>query len=92
MIWPGHYRAVAQEHRGDASAINITATTAKALPDGKRADILLGHTTIDNAAARNLDLDVTSSNAMGVTNQELINRAALNHQPARANTILAMTS
>ena len=26
-------------------------------------------------------LDVTSTNPMGVTNQEFINRAALNHQP-----------
>ena len=38
-------------------------------------------TTIDKPAARNLYLDVTSTNPMGVTNQELINRAALNHQP-----------
>ena len=38
-------------------------------------------TTINNPAARNLYLDVTSTNPMGVTNQEFINRAALGHQP-----------
>jgi hypothetical protein len=37
-------------------------------------------TTINNPAARNLYLDVTSTNPMGVTNQEFINRAALGHQ------------
>ncbi len=47
----------------------------------KQADILLsGITTIDNPAARNWHLDVTSTNPMGVTNQEFINRG-LNHQP-----------
>ena len=61
---------------------NITATKPKPFPDGKQADILLsGVTTIDNPAARNWHLDVTSTNPMGVTNQELINRAALGHQP-----------
>ena len=60
----------------------ITATKAKPFQDGKHADILLSNiTTIDNPAARNLYLDVTSTNPMGVTNQEFINRAALNHQP-----------
>ncbi len=61
---------------------NITATKPKPFPDGKQADILLsGVTTIDNPAARNWHLDVTSTNPMGVTNQEFINRAALGHQP-----------
>ncbi len=61
---------------------SITATQAKPFSDGKQADILLsGITTIDNPAARNWHLDVTSTNPMGVTNQELINRAGLNHQP-----------
>ncbi len=53
-----------------------------ALPNGTQADILLsGISTIDNPAARNLYLDITSTNPMGVTNQEFIHRAALNHQP-----------
>jgi hypothetical protein len=61
---------------------SITATKAKPFSNGTQADILLpGVTTIDNPAARNLYLDVTSTNPMGVTNQEFINRAALNHQP-----------
>jgi hypothetical protein len=61
---------------------SITGTKAKPFPGGKQADILLsGITTIDNPAARNWHLDVTSTNHMGVTNQELINRAALGHQP-----------
>jgi hypothetical protein len=62
----------------------MTATKAKPFPpDGKlQADILIsGVTTIDNPAARNWYLDVTSTNPMGVTNQELINRAALGRQP-----------
>jgi hypothetical protein len=42
---------------------NITATKLKPFPDGKQADILLsGVTTIDNPAARNWHLDVTSTN------------------------------
>ncbi len=61
---------------------NITATKAKPFPDGKQADILLlSITSIDNPTARNWHLDVTSTNPMGVTNQELINRADLGHQP-----------
>jgi hypothetical protein len=62
---------------------NITATKAKPFPGGKlQADILFsGVTTIDKPAARNWHLDVTSTNPMGVTNQEFINRAGLNHQP-----------
>jgi hypothetical protein len=60
---------------------NITATKAKPFPDGKQADILSGITTIDNPAARNWHLDVTSTNPMGVTSQEFINRAALSQQP-----------
>jgi hypothetical protein len=60
----------------------ITATKAKPFPDGKQAEILLsGVTTIDNPAARNWHLDVTSTHPMGVTNQEFVNRAALDHQP-----------
>jgi hypothetical protein len=50
--------------------------------DGKQADILpSGIATIDDPAARNWLLDVTSTNPIGVTNQELINRSALGHQP-----------
>jgi hypothetical protein len=61
---------------------NITATKPKPFPDGKQADILLsGVTTIDNPTARPWHLDVTSTNPMGVTNQEFINQAALDHQP-----------
>ena len=61
---------------------SITATKAAPFSNGTQADILLsGITTIDNPAARNLYFDVTSTNPMGVTNQEFINRAALNHQP-----------
>jgi hypothetical protein len=46
------------------------------------SDILFsGVTTIDNPAARNWHLDVTSTSPMGVTNHELINRAALGRQP-----------
>ncbi len=52
--------------------INITATKAKPFPDGKQADLLLSCiTSIDNPTARNWHLDVTSTNPMGVTNQEL---------------------
>jgi hypothetical protein len=47
----------------------------------KQTSILSCITTIDNPAARNWLLDVTSTNPMGVTNQEFINRAALGHQP-----------
>ena len=72
---------------------SITATKAKPFSNGTQADILLsGITTIDNPAARNLYLDVTSTNPMGVTNQELINRAALDHQRAWVNTIPATRS
>jgi hypothetical protein len=60
----------------------ITATKPKPFPGGKQADILLsGVTTIDNPAARNWYLDVTSTNPMGATNQEFINRAAPGRQP-----------
>jgi hypothetical protein len=64
----------------------ITATMAKLFPGGKlQADILLsGITTIDNPAARNWYLDVTSTNPMGVTNQEFISRAELGRQPGPA--------
>ncbi len=58
----------------------ITASKAEPFPDGTQADILhSGITTIDSPAVRNLYLDVTSTNPMGVTNQEFNNRAALNH-------------
>ena len=61
---------------------SITATKAKPFPGGKQADILLsGITTIDNPAGRNWYLDVTSTNPMGVTNQEFISRAELGRQP-----------
>ncbi len=42
----------------------------------KQAYILLsGITTIDNPAARNLYLDVTSTDPLGITNQEIVNHA-----------------
>ena len=63
-------------------ALKSRSPKAKPFSNGTQADILLsGITTIDNLAARNLYLDVTSTNPVGVTNQEFINRAALNHQP-----------
>jgi hypothetical protein len=56
---------------------SITATKAKPFPDGMRADILVsGITTIDNPAAQNWHLDITSTNPLGVTNQEFGSRAA----------------
>ncbi len=78
-----------KSHKDEATIIhhfntytNITATKAKPFPDGKQADILLsGITSIDNLTARNWHLNVTSTNPMGVTNQEFINRADLGHQP-----------
>jgi hypothetical protein len=59
----------------------------------KLSSLLSGINTIDKPAARNLYLDVTSTNPMGVTNQEFIIRAALNHQPGpgeheRRNNVL----
>ncbi len=65
---------------------HITATKAKFFPGDKlQTDIFLsGVTTIDNPAARNWYLeylDVTSTNPMGATNQEFINRAAPGRQP-----------
>ncbi len=61
---------------------NIMINKTKPFPDGRQADILLSCiTTIDNPVARDWHLDVTSTNPMGVTNQEFINRAALGHQP-----------
>ena len=49
---------------------SITATNAKPFSNGTQADILLllsGITTIDNPAARNLYLDVTSTDPSVVT-------------------------
>jgi hypothetical protein len=43
--------------------------------------LLSGITTVDKPAAKNWQLDVTSTNPLGVTNQEFINRAALGYQP-----------
>jgi hypothetical protein len=61
---------------------SISATKAKSFTDDTQADILLsGITTIDNPAARNLYLDVTSTNPIRVTYQEFISRTALDHQP-----------
>ena len=61
---------------------HMTATKAKFFQGDKlQADIFItGVTTIDNPAARNWYLDVTSTNPMGATNQEFINRAALGRQ------------
>ena len=50
---------------------SITASKAAPFSNGTQADILLlGITTIDNPAARNLYLDVTSTNPMEVTDQK----------------------
>jgi hypothetical protein len=61
---------------------HMTATKAKFFQGDKlQADIFItGVTTIDNPAARDWYLDVTSTNPMGATNQEFINRAALGRQ------------
>jgi hypothetical protein len=70
---------------------SITASKAKPKPltNDKQADILLsGITTIDNPAARNLYLDVTSGSPTGSTSTVLPSTT----RRARANTILAMTS
>ena len=73
---------------------HMTATKAKFFPGDKlQADIFItGVTTIDNPAARNWHLDVTSTNPMGVTNQELINGLPLATSRAQRSTILATTS
>jgi hypothetical protein len=72
---------------------NITATKAKPFPDGKQADILLsGITTIDNPAARNWPFDVTSTNPMGVTNQEFTTVLPFATSRAQRSTTPAMTS
>ncbi len=42
----------------------------------------MGITTIDNPTAKDWHIDVTSTNPMGATNQDLKNRRALGHQPA----------
>ena len=62
---------------------HITATKAKPFPNSNMvADILLsGITTIDNPTAKDWHIDVTSTNPMGATNQDLKNRTALGHQP-----------
>ncbi len=61
---------------------HITATKAKPFPNNMQADILLsGITTIDNSTAKNWHIDVTSTNPLGATNQDLKNRNALGHQP-----------
>ena len=60
---------------------SITATKARPFTDDSQADILLsGVSTIDNPAARVSFLDVTSTNPMGVTNQEFMYLAAPGHQ------------
>ena len=68
-----HHFQHLHEHHGDQG---------QALP-GRQASrqLLSGDNTIDNPAARNCLLDVTSASAMGVPNQEFINRAARCHQP-----------
>jgi hypothetical protein len=62
---------------------HITATKAKPFANSNMvADILLsGITTIDNPTAKDWHIDVTSTNPMGATNQDLKNRTALGHQP-----------
>jgi hypothetical protein len=75
---------------------HITATKAKPFPNGKQADIFLsGITTIDNPTAKDWYIDVTSTNPLGATNQELVHRTALGQQPAasahdpRNNTLVS---
>jgi hypothetical protein len=59
------------------------ATKAKPFPNGMQADILLsGITTIDNPTAKDWHIDVTSTNPLGATYQDLKNRKALGQQPA----------
>ncbi len=62
---------------------HITATKAKPLLNSNmQADILVSNiTTIDNPNAKNWHIDVTSTNPLGATNQDLTNRNALGHQP-----------
>jgi hypothetical protein len=61
----------------------MTASKAKPFPDGKQADILLSGIT-PSTIRRPATITSTSTNPMGVTNQELINRAVLRHQPGPA--------
>jgi hypothetical protein len=78
-----------KQTRNEATIIHhfntyTSITTTKAKPSrtaSKQTSSSQGVTTIDNAAARNWFLGVTSINPMRVTNQEFINRAALGHQP-----------
>jgi hypothetical protein len=62
---------------------HITATKAEPFSNGKQADIFLsGITTIDNPTAKDWHIDVTSTNPLGATKQELKHRTALRQQPA----------
>jgi hypothetical protein len=75
---------------------HITATKAKPFANtNMQADILLsGITTIDNPTAKNWHIDVTSTNPMGETNQDLKDRSWRVHQPdpsehdSRNNTLV----
>ena len=60
---------------------HITATKAKPFANSNmQADILLsGITTIDNPDGKDVHIDVTSTNPMGTSNQDLMNR----YRPAR---------
>jgi len=60
---------------------HITATKAKPFANtNMQADILLsGITTIDNPDGKDVHIDVTSTNPMGTSNQDLMNR----YRPAR---------
>jgi hypothetical protein len=70
--------------------IRITKTKAKPFPNGTQADILLsGISAIDNPAARNWNLDVTSTNPMGSPTGSSSTVLPSTTSRARANTILA---
>jgi hypothetical protein len=57
------------------------------------ADILLsGITTIDNPTAKNWHIDVTSTNPLGATNQDLKNRTASDTSRTHRSTTRATTS
>jgi hypothetical protein len=60
---------------------HITATKAKPFANSNmQADIVLsGITTIDNPDGKDVHIDVTSTNPMGTSNQDLMNR----YRPAR---------
>jgi hypothetical protein len=73
---------------------HMTATKAKFFPGDKlQADIFItGVTTIDNPAARNWYLDVTSTNPMGPPTRSSSTGLTLAASRAQRSTILATTT